>query len=222
MNLTGLQKQIVGDILDGKINDIESFIRLHLRLIPATLKPGLTMGLIDNYSIGSSASINTVVDEHEALSQLRQFAVLWNQLEKADLVYSLPRPKRAPFPLFKNEEELLPKAMHLIGEYTRKEIIAYPELLEFVRNDFSTFDEMKLQEDVAYRKESLRLTRRVAYVSLGISIALAIVTILFNYLTFTTDRVVTIRNPGAFSDTTKVLILREQENAIPFDSIKGE
>ena len=220
MNLTQLQKTIVKDILEERITSIDSFIRLHITLSHGKNKTNGTFSLGDNYNIESGQEIFTVIDEKEALSQLRQFVVLLNQLEKSDLIFSLPITKQPPFPLFRQDGNPYRKALHIIFQYTAKEIVSFPELSDFVKNNFLTTDELKANDEAADRKESLRLTRKVAYITVGISIAISLISVLFNYLTYTKERVVTISNPGAFSDTTKVLILTQQRDSTKVDTTK--
>ncbi|MBI3580309.1 MAG: hypothetical protein HY089_12970 [Ignavibacteriales bacterium] len=137
--------------------------------------------------------------------------MLWNQLEKANLIYSLSIDGRNPFPLFKQDGKPYTKALHTIWQFNLREIVVFPELSDFVKNNFLTFEELKAADEATDRKTSLQLTRRVAYISIGISVALAVITVIINYLTYTTERTVTIKNPSAFSDTTRVLILNQEK-----------
>ena len=212
MTLTEFQKSIVRDILTEKITDIESFITNDVKVWSGKNPPNVSFALFGRYSIDPNQDIFKVMDEKEAVSQLRQFVVLWNQLEKANLVYSLPIPDRKPFPLFKQDGNPYYKALHIVQQFNAKEIVAYPELLDFVNSNFMTIEELKALDEARDRKETLRLTRRVAYISVAISIVLALVTVLFNYLTYTTDRTVTIKNPHAFNDTSKIIILGEPDS----------
>jgi hypothetical protein len=89
----------------------------------------------------------------------------------------------------------------------KKEIIPLPGLSTFIQNNYQTGEEIGKNEETIDRKANLSLTRKVAYISLGISIILSATTLVFNYFIYTTDRTVLIKNSNAFSDTTKVVII---------------
>ncbi|HVN48688.1 MAG TPA: hypothetical protein VMU30_07690 [Bacteroidota bacterium] len=148
-------------------------------------------------------------DEKAALSQLRQFVTLWNQIEKSNLSYSLPVTKKHPVPIFKQDKNPYYKAIQIAWQYADKEIVSFPELFDFINNNFITVEEARANQEIEDRKEALRLTRQLAYFSISISVVIAIITCIFNYLTYTNDRNVIIKNPHAFSDTTKVVMITD-------------
>ncbi len=93
----------------------------------------------------------------------------------------------------------------------------HPELKEFLESDFNTREELLEKRQLLERKSadsraeraearaltSEKWTRTIALVSLFVSV----VAIFLNFLTYRTDRSVTITNPNAFQDTTRVVLI---------------
>lgn len=218
MILTDIQKQFVRDIAEDKIKDLDSFISLHIELQPGVNDTNTTYSLYGPHSIAPKQQIFKVIDEAEALSKLRSFIALFNQLEKANLLISVLVPDRPPMPVCTQKGQPFYRFLRIHAQYTSKELIPFPELRDLIERDFQTTDELKAADETRDRKESLRLTRRVAYITIGISIALSLLSVLFNYLTYKTDRSVTITNANAFRDTTKVLVIGSPKTGSTIDS----
>jgi hypothetical protein len=221
MILTGFQKKVVQDIIDGKVKDLESLISLNAKLSSAINDTNTTFTLYDRHTIIPQQKVSRVADDNEALSQVRQFVALWNQLEKANLLITITVEYHAPMPICRQDGTPHYKIIQIMALYNKRELIPFPELSDFIKNDFQTAEELKSYDEARDRKESLRLTRKVAYITIGISIVLSLLSVLFNYMTYTTARSVTITNAHAFSDTTKVLMIEPSTSTTSTESVKG-
>ncbi len=82
-----------------------------------------------------------------------------------------------------------------------------------------TDEEFFHQKEDTDRKKNLSLTRRIAYISIGASVFIALSSIVFQYIIYTTERNVIIKNPNAFSDTVNVRMT--DENWKKIDTIKS-
>jgi hypothetical protein len=86
------------------------------------------------------------------------------------------------------------------------------ELSKFIENQYLTNDEAKQKEEKEDRIGSQKLTRKVAYTSISISIIVSVISMIFNYLAYTTKREVIISNPKAFKDTISVYIINGKDS----------
>jgi hypothetical protein len=91
-----------------------------------------------------------------------------------------------------------------------KAIVPAKELKLFAASNCRTTAELDLEmqrenlrDEVNHRKKSLRWTIAIAIVSILVGVA----STLINVLTYTTARTVTITNPHAFADTSKVMLV---------------
>jgi hypothetical protein len=226
MQLSDFQKQIVGTILTGETCHIDNcfarYCPFELKVSRLNIAERFKDRDVDPYEDGTVCVVN---DESDSCQKLKQFISLWNELERHHLVLSLPFTKRAILPVYLPSVEYvaLPSILLLtfFHEFDRKEIVPLPELEEFVRSGYKTREEIKqqeekrnLQDEIADRKKSQSFTRTIAYVSIAASIVSVVAGGIFNYLTYKTDRTVTITNAKAFPDTTRVYLVNPPANPI--------
>lgn len=96
------------------------------------------------------------------------------------------------------------------GEIIRENFIPLPALKEFIKNDFKTTEELKHEAQTKNQKDqlelqvsSLKLTRKIAYFTIGITTLVSIVPFIYSLCTTkASDNNVTIKNP---QDTIKVI-----------------
>jgi hypothetical protein len=95
------------------------------------------------------------------------------------------------------------KAHHLTAElnttikkYANKKFITTTALGEYIFNNYKTNEEIEIIRERIARKYADNTTRRIAIISLIVSFFIAIGTTIFNYLTYTKEREMIIKNPG--------------------------
>lgn len=209
MRLSEFQQKVVKDILSGKVYDLISYAMA----VPVKLWGGeyskQRYEVFPDLVICPGDPVNKAIDENEAFVQLKEFVALWDYLERLGLIKGI-QIRQGParrLTIFGADDAPHYTILSLVYPYVNKQIAVLPGLSDFVERGFLTEAEFFHQKEIEDRKEALRLTRRVAYISLGISIAVAVFTTLFSFLAYRTDRFVTITNPKAFVDTTKVILV---------------
>ena len=209
MTLTDFQKSLVSSILAGKSNDVTSFLHGYCDLSEA-INPGNSYFEHNDYTRG----IKVYVPKQDslALSRLKEFVSLWDKLERTGLIYSssIPPGKWPLLPIFTASLELNTSMLSIMKDFNRKEIIAFPELSDFVARGYLTSEEYFLREENRDRKRAQSLTLAIAILSIMATLFGAIL----QYVTYTTDRTVHITNSRAFSDTTKVMILNQPSSTV--------
>lgn len=210
MTLTSFQKNLVGSILAGKCNDIQSFLHSHCDLAETTNNTRNFYYEANFYPRGIKVYVPN--DDAVALARLKEFVSLWDKLDRSGLIYSssIPPGNWSLPPILTASSELNTSMLSIIKDFNKKEIVAFPELSDFVARGHFTSEEYFLREENRDRKRAQRLTLLIAVVSILATLAGAFL----QYMTYTTDRTVYIKNARAFSDTTKVIILNQPVNIL--------
>jgi len=94
----------------------------------------------------------------------------------------------------------------MVKDYHDKEFLPLPEIHSFVERGYRTNEEYNMELEKRARQDSQKLTRKIAYITISISIIIALLTFFLNYLTYTTERNVKIINTNDFKDTVIVKI----------------
>ena len=207
MTLSDFQKTLVDEISAGKCSDIDSFL-----LDYCDLTEGINPGnfYYDDTSFPHGCKIYVPKDDSLALLRLKQFVSLWDKLERMGLIYSssIPPQRWTLLPVYTSTLEPNRSILSIAKDFKKKEIITFPEISEFASRGYLTSEEYFLREENRDRKRAQRLTLIIAFVS----IAATLFGVIMQYITYTTDRTVYVKNAGAFSDTTKVLFLNSRED----------
>ena len=205
MKLTDFQKTIVAAILSGKCTNVESFLQDQCDLTPAMNTTGSYYRVM--YKFEQNSRVYIPKDPAVALSRLKEYVSLWDKLQKSGLIYSSSLDPKGQnlFPIFGPNMKPDDKILSILKDYHENEIVPFPDLNDFVARGYLTTEEFFLQEENRDRKRAQKLTLYIAL----ISIAATLLSSLFQYLTYTTDRTVLIKNPRAFADTTKIIILNQ-------------
>ena len=223
MHLSEFQKNITKSIINRNVYDIESFLQKYCEL-ETTQNKGASFGT--NYgSYDSKIQVYIPKDEDAALNNTKEFITLWKALEKNDLLFSIAKTVKRSyvFPVFTKRNPTYSTApfneiLAIIKDYDFKEIVFTPELEKFVERNFLTSDEYDKEQERLDRVESQKLTRKIAYITIVISVIISLITALFNFLTYTKDRNVRIVNDSAFQDTIKVTIINGKDSIFSKDS----
>ena len=205
MYLSEVQKEIVKAIIENRINDIETFFRVF-----SVLTEGRSVGghVCDFGNIQNNAVVYIPQDEKSILLRTKEFITLWKTLERVDLIFSITSPNRKyNTPIFKSNLSPFNELASISKEYFLKEIVYTPELNKFYERNYLTNLEYEQELERRDRKDSQKLTRQIAYISISITVIVSLLTAIFNYLTYTTDRSVKITNKEAFKDTIAVKII---------------
>ena len=229
MQLTDFQKKIIDTIIIGQTCHIETFFEKYCSVaykehINAVWETYLGRQIMPSLK---GNIVTLVPNPYDAHNRLKEFISLWQDLEREHLIKVIPYHKALLYPAYSVEFQPLRQLIVLFYAYDQKEIVPSPGLTEFVKDDYRTREEIRqeeerriLHDEVADRRTSQKLTVWIAIISIVTSLASAGAAIYFNYLTFTTDRTVTIANPTAFPDTTNVYLLNPSRN-VPDTTIKG-
>lgn len=214
-----------------RIKDMNSFFKLfgNIKNIINNFPYAIGFGLI-NKPDNINLKIFTVENEYGSASLTNEnesitfenyektfydtlfFVDLINLLEKNNLVSIVDKEPdeiiNFKVPVLEETMTILDKPMQipfyklwiLIKEFVMVEFVPLPELKDFIENDYKTINEIDNEKEEKHRTKSLRWTISIAVVSILLSICTGI----FNYLTYKTDRIVTIQNQ---KDTVKVILL---------------
>jgi len=226
MQLSEFQKQIVGTILTGETCHIETFFHMFCSFQSVNY-PHSSWGSYGNRTAKPEIGNLTYVVKNpkEVIGQLSQFIAVWNQLKNSNLVISIPCHRYYLHPIYweqtSSNYQTENNVLELFNAFDREEIVPLPALEEFVKAGYKTREEIKQEEErdfllseMSDRKGSQKLTKRIAYISIAASIVSVVVSGVFNYLTYKTDRTVTITNAKAFPDTTRVYLVNPPANPI--------
>ncbi|MCX6168005.1 MAG: hypothetical protein NTX65_01595 [Ignavibacteriales bacterium] len=211
MYLTEFQKELVKAIIDKKINDIESFFHNFCELTESRNQGAIHMS--DFGTVQNNSKIYIAKDEDSALLKTKEFITLWIALERVDLIFSIKSPnKKYNTPIFKKNNSPFSELSSISKDYFTTEIVYTPALNKFYERNYLTNMEYEQNQERLDRKESQKLTRKIAYISISITIVVSILTAIFNYLTYSTDRNVKITNKEAFKDTIAVKIVTKPDS----------
>ncbi len=225
MVLTDFQKGIIESIADGNVTDINTFISYHCRLKKKTIKPlGRHKDFFKDFLLHSSVEYDVYIplNREEFINKIKTFFLILKLLEREGLIYVRKKEdfKKDHVSIYVdnlNEEKILPDNIifDIISPYYGKEIEFIPELNSLVDRNFLTREEQVILEEKRDRIKSQRLTLIVAVVS----IFGTLFTVLFQYYTFTNERIVTIKNEKSPLDTINVRIIEKSEQ-VKIDSIE--
>jgi|ERR1051326_601859 hypothetical protein len=216
MQLTDLQRKTVRLIDKGEIFDLYSFISgVNVRVWGGEPSKIRYEGF-GSYVITEGDYTIQVMEEAEALSQFKQFIALWDFLEQLRLIktISVRQPPVRKVNIFDAQNQPHYTIMSVIVPYAGKEIVPSPGLKEFVERGFETEQEYihnlegaRWETQAKQQQQATRVAQRWT-IGIGITgILTGLFTVIFNYLTYKTDRNVTITNPRAFADTARVVLL---------------
>jgi hypothetical protein len=211
MELTAFQKTVIPSIISGDVTTLETFVAAHCEHTRVNMTSTLMMDY-RNFQPNEPAIL--IQDKSRVYARIKEFLSLTKRLESTGLINTVTTGDRvAKFePIVKpsprqNTYDADYDLTNLLRKNATWEISALPELSEFVKNGYKTADELARQAEADDRKIAQRDTRRIAYISLGITVVVAVLTAIFNWMTYDQNRNVVIKNVSAFPDTQKVLIV---------------
>ncbi len=205
MKLSDFQKTVIKSLLSGKCTTIDSFLTEFGEL---TQEKASGNSYIANTSFERDSPVYVPKNRELTETRLKEYVSLLDRLQKIGLIYTVSFDLQAKglFPLFTAAFGPDVALLSLVIDRLKKEIVPLPELSEFVLRGYLTTEEYIAKEENRDRKKAQRLTLIIAI----ISITATFLSSLFQYLTYTTERNVIIKNQSAFPDTTKVLILNSK------------
>ena len=228
MKFTELQKKIIASISEGKIKDINSFINVFCILEKRTIKPiGRHRDPYKDELVQSGVDKDVYVpkDLSKNIDLIKEYLLIIKVLEKSGLIFINKKEVwkkdiKSIYIESPKNKELVPdlSICNLISKYFDQEIAYTPELQNFVNRNFLTLEEQAHEEEKRHRVKAQRLTLIVAIFSILGTMG----TTLFQYFTYTNERVVHIKNKNAFSDTIAVKIIEGSEkitNSTEIDSL---
>ena len=219
MKLSEFQKSIVRSIESGKVTDLESFISEFCDTQYVSYLGAMHTGIFSEFKSGLRGYLPD--NQNKIKEELQNFIVVWNILYDLKLILVSDKPNLGAkvFPIFErlnDQKQYKPNEaiVLLTNKYYGKSILTLNSLTDFINRDFLSPEEYQYLDEKKEREKSQNLTRKIAYFTIGISIFITVATSIFNYITYTNQRKVTITNPEAFSDTINVKIIKNEEHLI--------
>ena len=219
MELTDFQKQLIRDIESRKITSVLEYPEKYFQYSEGKNVAEHVFGIIGDF--GPNDNVFLLNDENISLIELQKFISLVERLKDLKYIQEIKStPQKVP-PIFSKSKRFSGKPkpdnniLITLSPYQENIFIPNPELSIFIRNNFKTTDELRLEQ-------SQKETRRLAYFAIFSSIFIAISTTLFNFLTYTNERVVIIKN---LKDTSYVRVINPdslKQNEVKQDSSKAK
>ncbi len=228
MNFSEFQKEIIKQIVSGKITNMATFLIEICRIkFPIEFESKCFIDIIqDNLIYCKPAHFHPYVllpySDNEVLGIFYEFLSLLHSLEIHNLVKTMKRPLPealsrleckivVPKEDCENLEEVLDDATILLRENAKLIIVPnYNELTEFVQNSYKTIGEKQLQNERLYRNAQFWIALSIAF----FTILFGIITILQNT---SKESLITIKNKLLPIDTIvvkSIIIDNKDENFI--------
>ncbi len=238
MNLSAFQKQLCIDIAAKKIQRVGDILD-HYNLFSVRTynysQNHSTSIAGQSIHVRQGASVLVPNNEEIALLGIREFISLWRQLELNELIstFNTVQPLNVAIVRFHNEQhiEFIQPILNTLAVRATDELIPNASLQSFIDSDFLTEEERiakeaadkktqwyqkdlkikqsELEQQKEHNNKVLFWTRLIGIGSIisGITIAA------FQFLTYSKERVVTLKNNGALKDIVQVqLVDNNQKN----------
>lgn len=176
MIITNFQKEIIKDIIDNKITDIYTFLEINTN---AKFKNYIWTNYMNDLFKNVPAKNYLFEIKEDSISDLTdklfQFIFLVDYLESNNLLYKISIDLRILKPIFVFENETtikiplsipLYKINKLLIDKHKFEFFASSDLKQFVKNSYSTNEELKIEREETDRKTALNWTRIMAWVAI--------------------------------------------------------
>lgn len=223
MKLSKLQISIINNISSGVIYDLDIFLKVFFEYDDERCVGGY---IGDYYEFKNEHNVLVIKNKDELINKTAEFISLVEFLKSNNLVHVIRKnvSQTNVFPLFyKKTPNSSPEPFHkffqMAKNYYDKEILPLPGIHSFMERNYKTTEEYNAELEKKDRQDSQKLTRKIAYITISLSIIVSLVTFSLNYLTYRTERNVKITNTKDFKDTVFVKTLDNTDNP-PTDSIK--
>lgn len=201
MRFSEFQKELIKRISNYQIPDLKTFI-IEYFPIHDIHKEDLSS---HNFS-GRQFNVIILSDFEGAHNMLCEFLFLLKFLNNNNLIYC-NNESQYDIHFIDNDNSHLNTIQKINTLFSENHIHIYyptPFLIDFINRDYLTEDDYYRKEEDKDRKKAQSLTRLIALISIVLSFASA----MLNFLIFSNDRDVNIKNINAFKDTTKILIIQ--------------
>jgi len=223
MKFSQLQITIINSISEGVIYDLDIYLNEFFEFENGKCT-GTNLG--DYFEFRNGQNIFITKDKDDLINKTAEFISLVEFLRSSNLIHVISKThqKEKVFPVFYKKSpnsgpDPFYKFFQMVKDYHDKEFLPLPEIHSFVKRDYKTNEEYNIELEKKDRQESQRLTRKIAYITISISIIISFLTFLLNYFTYTTERNVKITNTNDFKDTIFVK-MSESVNSTKIDSSK--
>lgn len=214
MVLTELQKKITFDISERNIKDIKSFFLEYCDYeIEENTFSNFGHGFAEK-KFKAHDDIYFPKSQSDSETLLMEYVSLFQVLSREGLIFTMDSPEKGKeiLPIFRrteteNKVTVNERILTLIKDLYWKEIIVTSSLKKFIERDFKTEEEFFREQEILSRERAQKLTRNVAYASISASVLVTIIVAFFNYLTYSNERVVTIKSSELLQDTVQVKIV---------------
>jgi hypothetical protein len=202
MELSQFEKEIIIKIANKKVFDIGCFIKEYcsftsikkesIPLIGTKITDPKFEGLIPK-------------DDENFFRILVQFISTLENLQSQKLIFLYKHREKdsLKFLILNANMSINQNIQTIISDYEDITIIPFPNILDFVKNNFLSNEEKAYLEEKKARINAQRITLLIAC----ITIAMGIFQTFFNFYTFPLQRDILIKNKNAFKDTISVNLI---------------
>lgn len=195
MILSDFEKEIVLSINEQKVNNILTFVQTLTNCKKTEIRTYLYgEDILDVFSTD---------DRNEIIRRLNTFLRLVDVLANSELISIISDKEQLMILIGRyggvNNEyvsfDYLDKVLHDNKEMV---IIPHEEIKYFIDNDFRTREEIKRdeekQEQLELQNKSYKLSRNIGIIAIITSVLSAVISMIFNYMTYTNERYVKLTN----------------------------
>jgi hypothetical protein len=217
MKFTSLQITIINKISAGVIYDLDLFLKEFFEYESGQYVGGY---FGDYYEFKNGQNVSIIKNNDDLIHKTAEFISLIEYLKSSNLIHVISKihSKEKVFPLCyrktpNSNPEAFSKFYQMVKDYHDKEFLPLPEIHSFIERQYKTNEEYDSELEKIDRKESQKLTRKIAYTTISISVIISLVTFALNYFTYTTERNVKITNTKEFKDTVVVKISKDIDSS---------
>ncbi len=197
MYLSEKEKRWVNWLNEGKIKTYMDFLPIEFSLIPTSIK--ITNPMIPNGNASREEIGIYIENDDKLVDALSDFDFFIQKLATYHLVGKVNIGIHQDKILYYITDNICTHRPSRVNNtiallYGVIQLSVASELEVFIRNDYKTGEEIEKQKDEAYKNESLKVTRRIAYISICASVIISLLTTILNIITYNNNRNVTIKS----------------------------
>jgi hypothetical protein len=212
MNLTTEQKAIIVSINNRTIQSVIDYFNHTFECqIEINDRYNLIEAELPRISPGDQVLI--VKNQDDVVIKIAQFYSLCSILENSNLlsIVDIGANTQLPKLVIQGEKDIgyAYYVLRALNKESNKKYIAKPSMEIFIKNEFMTNEESDRKKEIYAREQSEKWTRAIALASIIISLFTTIGTTVFNYMTYTKERDIVIKN---VDESIKVEIIGKTDN----------
>lgn len=206
MRLSEFEKEIVISISKNKIKNYQMFF-------DAYFENGTFQVHQPIPQVGANYVDKMVLDPERVMQDSASFLVFIQKMKEIKLIFPIENGSTTRYKYFLNSgHNIVPfrELEGLIKERDTEQYYPTGDLIDFIRNDFRTNEEVFRENEARMQNRSYKLTRTIGYFSIGVSVLLTFI----NLLTYSINRKVEITN----TQPTKVEVINPELKKVLSDN----